>query len=128
MVLMENCQFWITLFFGLCGFAALILTLKDSCRIKRVEDELTNELDIDMHWSRPEAQGNTTCRIQAPSYPVTEVRIKLPADEWFLAHLDPHASQSRQFHAVNLGIKYRIQFRDPATGKKYTRRRIVRFA
>lgn len=125
---MEDYKFWITLFFGLCGFAALILTLKDSRRVRRIEDELTNELDVDVRWSRPDAQGNTSCRATAMIHPVTEVRIKLPSDEWFIEHLDPNISQWRQFHAVNSGIKYRIQFRDPVTGKKHTGKHIVRFS
>ena len=124
---MEAYIFWITLVFGVCGFVALILTLKDSCRIRHIEDELTNEMDVDVKWSKPDAQGNATCSATAMLYPVTEVRIKLPSDEWFIEHLDPHVSQSRQFHAVNPGVKSRIQFRDPATGRKYTRRRIIRF-
>ena len=125
---MEDYKFWLTLFFGLCGLVALILALRESHRVRRIEDELTNELDVDVKWSRPDAQGNTTCRATAMLYPVTEVRLKLSSDEWFIEHLDPNTSQSRQFHAVNSGVKYRIQFRDPATGKKYTRKRIVRFS
>ena len=124
---MEDYKFWITLFLGLCGFAALIFTLKDSYRIRHIEDELTNELDVDIRWSRPDARGNTNCRACAMLYPVAEVRIRLSSDEWFIEHLKPNTSQFRQFCAVNSGMKYRLQFRDPATGKKYTRRRIVRF-
>lgn len=128
MISMEDYQFWISLFFGLCGFVALILTLRDSPRMRRIEDELANELDVDVRWSRPDTQGNTSCSVHALLYPVTEVRVKLPTDEWFIEYLNPDTSQSRQFHAVNLGIKYQIQFRDPATGKKHTRKRIVRLA
>ena len=125
---MENYEFWIMLLFGLCGLVALILALRDSRRIRRIEGELTNELDVSVNWSRPDAQGNTTCRVTAMLYPVTEVRVKLPFDEWFIEHLDPHVSQSRQFRAVNSGISYRIQFRDPATGRKHTEKRVVRFS
>ena len=124
---MEHYEFWVTLFLGLCGFAALILTLKDSYRIRRIEDELTNELDVDISWSRPDAQGNTNCTARAMLHPVTEVRVELSSDEWFIEHLEPNINQFRQFHGVNSGIKYRLQFRDPATGKKYASRRIVRF-
>ena len=124
---MEDYKFWITLFFGLCGFIAFILTLKNSHRVKRIEDEMINELDVDVRWSKPDAQGNTTCRVMAMLYPVTEVRMKLPSEEWFIEHLDPNITQQRQFHAVNSGIRYCIQFRDPATSKKYTYKRIVRF-
>lgn len=125
---MEDYKFWITMFFGICGFVALILALKESHKIRRIEDELTNELDVDVKWSRPDAQGDTTCRVAAMLYPVTEIRLRLPSDEWFIEHLNPNVSQPRQFHAVNSGVKYRIQFRDPATGKKYTQKRIVRFS
>ena len=45
---MEDYKFWLTLFFGLCGLVALILTLRESHRVRRIEDELTNELDVDV--------------------------------------------------------------------------------
>jgi hypothetical protein len=125
---MEDYKFWITLFFGLCGFIAFILTLNNSHRVKRIEDELTNELDVDVGWSKPDAQGNTTCSVKAMLYPVTEVRVKLSSEEWFIEHLDPNITQQRQFHAVNSGVRYNIQFRDPATSKKYTHKRIIRFS
>lgn len=125
---MEDYKFWITFVFGLCGFAALILSLRDSYRIRRVEDEITNEIDVDAKWSRPDTQGYTTCRVSAMLYPVTEVRIKVPSDEWFIEHLEPNVSQQRQFRTVNSGVRYQIQFRDPATGSKYTKKRILRFS
>ena len=125
---MDDYKFWIMLFFSFCGFIALILALKHSYRVRRIEEELTNELDVDVRWSKPDAQGNTTCLAKAMSYPVTEVRIKLPHDEWLIEHLDPNVGKPRQFKAINSGVKYRIQFRDPATGKKYSRKRIIRFS
>lgn len=124
---MDDLKFWITIVLGLSGVAALVLSLRDSFRIKRVEDEITNEIDVDVRWSKNDSLGNTTCSIEAMLYPVTEVRIKVLLDEWFIEHLDPNTSQQRQFHAINSGAKYNIQFRDPATGRKYSKKRVVRF-
>ena len=126
---MQNWQFWVALLVPLVvAVIAIIIAIRDSRRIRSIEEEVTEDYDLDVRWQPPDENGKAFCMLRPTGDNLKDVKIILPTEKREIGLLELRKGGKREeFQGVAYGTRYTISFKDPATGRKHTRRRIVRF-
>lgn len=123
---MQNWESWICVLVpSAIAIIALIKTFLDSSRIKSIEEEM-GDLDIDVIWREPDPQGNVTCDMIASGDSLQDVVISLPCETRKIGLLEKNTPKSEQFQGLAYGTPYTISFKDPARGKGYKKREVIR--
>jgi len=121
----QNWQFWVALLVPLA--VAIFFAIRHSLHIRAIEEEITGDLDLDVGWQSPDDKGTAACMLTAVGDNLKDVRIVLPSEKREIGLLELHKSKRQEFQGVTNGTQYTISFKDPATGRKHTQKRIVRF-
>lgn len=122
---MQNWQFWVALLVPLA--VAIFFAIRHSLHIRVIEGEITGDLDLDVKWQSLDDKGMAACMLTAMGDNLRDVRIMLPGEKREIGLLERNKSKRQEFQGVTYGTQYTTSFKDLATGRKYTQKRIVRF-
>lgn len=120
----HNWQFLVSCCIATIALAVSAKALRSS---RRVEDEVANgdKPDVDATWI---VVGNGThCRLKATSYEVENVSLMLGKERRHLDRVIPGRSKVVEFPLLAKGTRWKLQFTDPAAGKRESRRGLVRY-
>jgi len=121
----QNWQFWVALLVPLA--VAVFFAIRHSRHIRSIEEEITSDLGLDVTWQPPDDKGKAACTLTPTGDGLKDVEIVLPSEKREIGLLELNNSKRQEFQGVTYGTRYTISFKDPATGRKYTRNGIVRF-
>jgi hypothetical protein len=118
----DNWQFLVTLFFAL---AALGVSIKALIGSQRVEEEITGDApSVLVKWHRIGSQ--TECTLTALSE-VKDASFKLGKQRKLLTNLEATRLETLVFPVMEVGIRWELRFRDPASGKTLRQKGVVRY-
>lgn len=125
--MIDEWQFIVSLVIGLLSIPALIISIKALRSSKNTEELIGDEISVDVSFGRVVGNMFTTCRLDAPLFPVADVVFQVGISNEIIPDLKPGSSRELTLPLIPEGTRWKLRYTDPATKRKRRQCGVVRY-